>query len=71
MDGASLMTVTEAHKIGVSRLVRDVEAGQDVILLRHGKPVAAVVGMARLQHWDDLTELSVRLAAVWAGENHG
>lgn len=35
--------VTEASARGIARLAKDAEAGQPVIITRHGKPVAAVV----------------------------
>ena len=43
------MTVTEATGRGVAGLLKDAEQGQAALVTRHGKPVAAVVGMARLQ----------------------
>ena len=42
------VSVTEAAARGVSKLVRDAEAGDDVVVERHGRAVAAVVGMRRL-----------------------
>jgi len=40
--------VTEAHSLGVAGLVRDAEASGDVIVTRHGRPVAAVVSTRHL-----------------------
>lgn len=41
------LSVSEAAARGVAALVRDAGAG-DVVVSRHGKPVAAVVSMDRL-----------------------
>jgi prevent-host-death family protein len=41
------LSVTEAAAAGVPRLVRDAETGDDVIVARRGRPVAAVVSMRR------------------------
>ncbi len=38
-----------AAKDGIAQLVREAEAGQDIQLTRHGKPVAIVVGAGRYQ----------------------
>lgn len=42
------VSVTEAASRGVPKLVRDAERGEDVVVERHGKAVAAVVSMHRL-----------------------
>lgn len=42
------LSVTDAAAKGVSGLVREVERGEDVIVARHGHPVAAVIGMRRV-----------------------
>jgi prevent-host-death family protein len=42
------LSVTEAAAAGVPSLVRDAENGDDVIVARRGRPVAAVVSMRRL-----------------------
>ncbi|TQC44627.1 type II toxin-antitoxin system prevent-host-death family antitoxin [Rhodococcus sp. WS4] len=48
------LTVTEASNRGIARLVKDAENGENVVVSRHGTPVAAVVGVSRL---DELQEL--------------
>lgn len=45
----STLSVTDAGKRGVSRLVADAEAGASVVVERRGKPAAVVVGMKRMQ----------------------
>lgn len=48
------VSVTEAATRGVSKLVRDAERGEDVVVERHGKAVAAVVSM---RHLDEIRRL--------------
>jgi len=48
------VSVTEAASRGVSKLVRDAERGEDVVVERHGKAVAAVVSM---RHLDQIKRL--------------
>lgn len=56
-------SVSDASRKGVSGLVKEAEAGSDVVVVRHGRPVAAVVGMS---HLDELRSLEddVRSAAL-------
>ena len=49
-----LISISEASKIGIAALVRDVENGRDHVLLRNSKPVAAMVSIGRLEEWEDL-----------------
>lgn len=48
------VSVTEAASRGVPRLVRDAEAGEDIVVERRGKAVAAVVSM---RHLDQIRRL--------------
>lgn len=43
-----VVSVTDAAKAGLPKLLREVEQGEDVVVERHGKPVAAVVSMRHL-----------------------
>lgn len=45
----STLSVTEASRRGVSRIVADAESGAGVVVERRGKPAAVVVGMRRMQ----------------------
>lgn len=63
LDDTRSISVTDANARGVSGLLRDAESGSDVIVKRHGHPVAAVVGMARLAEISSL-EADVRSAAL-------
>jgi prevent-host-death family protein len=60
------LSVTEATKRGVAGLVSDAEKGNAVVVTRHHKPVAAVVGIDRLKELDeaaaDLRDLALVLA---------
>lgn len=44
-----VVSVTEAATRGASKLVRAAEHGEDLVVERHGKAVAAVVSMAHLE----------------------
>jgi prevent-host-death family protein len=60
------LSVTEASRRGVARLVADAAHGTEVVVERHGRPVAAVVGYERVtelaQLGDDLRDLALALA---------
>jgi antitoxin (DNA-binding transcriptional repressor) of toxin-antitoxin stability system len=62
-DDTRTISVTDASARGVSGLLRDAEGGNDVIVQRHGRAVAAVVGMGRLTEIASL-EADIRSAAV-------
>ncbi len=49
-----VVSVTEAASRGLPKLVRAAELGEDVVVERHGKAVAAVVSM---RHLDDISRL--------------
>ena len=66
VDTRDLISVSEASNKGVSRLVTDAENGRPQVLLRNGKPVAAVVhigSMDRLQKLDELED-DLRLLSI-------
>ncbi|HSA51827.1 MAG TPA: type II toxin-antitoxin system prevent-host-death family antitoxin [Yinghuangia sp.] len=60
------LSVTEATRRGVAGLVADAEHGADLVVTRHHRPVAAVVGIARLTELEeaaaDLRDLALVLA---------
>lgn len=66
LDDARALSVTEATKRGVAGLVADAEGGADLVVTRHHRPVAAVVGLRRLAELDeaaaDLRDLALVLA---------
>ena len=57
------MSVTAASERGVSGLLKDAEAGTDVVVERHGRPVAAIVSMRHLNQLAEL-EADLRSAAL-------
>jgi prevent-host-death family protein len=71
------LTVTQAAALGVPALVRAAEAGDGVVVSRHGRPVAAVVSMERLGRVraleDDLRDIALVLARAFGdnGERSG
>lgn len=66
------VSVTEASRRGVARLVADAAHGTEVVVERHGQPLAAVVGhdryveLERLR--DDLRDLALVLGRA-AGDD--
>jgi antitoxin (DNA-binding transcriptional repressor) of toxin-antitoxin stability system len=60
------VSVTEATQRGVAGLVADAEQGADLVVTRHHRPVAAVVGINRLTELEeaagDLRDLALVLA---------
>jgi antitoxin (DNA-binding transcriptional repressor) of toxin-antitoxin stability system len=52
--GPEELSVTEASRRGVARLVADAAHGSEVVVLRHHVPVAAVVGIERLRELESL-----------------
>ena len=60
------VSVTDASARGVARLVADAAAGDEVVITRHHRPVAAVVGIERLRELDELAADLRDLALVIA-----
>ncbi|QNP70964.1 type II toxin-antitoxin system prevent-host-death family antitoxin [Streptomyces roseirectus] len=55
-ENPTVLSVTEAAGKGVAGLVKAAEAGEDVMVERHHKPVAAVIGIERLRQLEELEE---------------
>ncbi|HET7770282.1 MAG TPA: type II toxin-antitoxin system Phd/YefM family antitoxin [Chloroflexota bacterium] len=68
IDTAALISISEANRLGVSGLVREAEAGNEQVVLRNNKPVAAVVSMKRFEQFqrleDDLLDVSLAAARM-------
>jgi prevent-host-death family protein len=68
VDTADLISISQANKIGISALIREAEEGNERIVLRNNKPVAAVVGIERLEELqqmrDDLLDVALAAARV-------
>jgi len=60
---SNTVSVSDANARGVSGLLKDAESGSDVVVARHGRPVAAIVGIRRLEEIADL-EADLRSAAL-------
>src|SRR5665811_390012 len=43
------LSITDASQRGISGLVADAERGSSVLVSRHGKPAAVVIGVERLE----------------------
>lgn len=57
------LSVSAANERGVSGLIKDAESGWDIVVERHGRPVAAVVSVRRLAELAEL-EADLRSAAL-------
>lgn len=55
------LSVTAATGRGVAGLVKDAERGEDLVVERHGRPVAAVISV---KHLDELHRLRSDLTAA-------
>ena len=62
-SSAETLSVTQAAERGVSAIVRGAHEGRDVVVERHGRPMAAIVGMQRLEALAEL-EADLRSAAL-------
>jgi prevent-host-death family protein len=64
VDTKELISVTEAGRLGISALVKAAEQGEQRVLMKNNKPVAAVVGIESLERAEELEEriLDVSLA---------
>jgi len=77
VDTTQLISISDAGKLGISALVRAAEEGEQRVLMRNSRPVAAVVGIDALERAEELEErlLDVSLALtrlLTAGERrHG
>jgi prevent-host-death family protein len=56
IDTTDLISVTDAGKMGVSKLVQTAEHGGRWIVVRNNKPVAAVVGIESLERSEEREE---------------
>jgi prevent-host-death family protein len=72
MDGSEHLSVTEASRRGVARLVADAAHGHEVVVERHGRPVAAVVDIERFDEVtrlrDDLRDLALVIGRAAADD---
>lgn len=66
VDTSHLLPIGEANNKGISKLVTDAENGHEWVLLRNSKPVAAVVGIGRMERLQELEDIEedLRLMAL-------
>lgn len=66
LDSKELVSISEANKLGISKLVAAAERGEQRVLIKNNKPVAAVVGIGTLERNEELEErlLDVSLAVT-------
>ena len=57
------LTVSQATERGVSAILRQAHDGQPLIVEKHGTPVAAVIGISRLDELEEL-ERDLRSASL-------
>jgi antitoxin (DNA-binding transcriptional repressor) of toxin-antitoxin stability system len=64
IDTKELISISDAGKVGISALVKAAERGEQRVLMRNSKPVAAVVSIGTLERAEELEErlLDVSLA---------
>ena len=60
------LSITEAATAGLPALVRTAEAGTDIVLNRHGQPVALVVSTQRAAEIDELKQDLIDVALLLA-----
>ena len=65
--------MTAASARGVARLVADAAHGDEVVVTRHHRPVAAIIGVSRLRELDELTAdlRDLALAVARAADDDG
>jgi antitoxin (DNA-binding transcriptional repressor) of toxin-antitoxin stability system len=66
LDSKELVSISDANKLGISKLVAAAERGEQRVLIKNNKPVAAVVGIGTLERNEELEErlLDVSLAVT-------
>ena len=64
IDTREMISVSDASRLGVSKLAADAQAGRDFVIMRHNMPAAAVVGMEKLQRLRELEEREAGVAAL-------
>src|SRR6478672_9702455 len=68
IDTKHMISMADASKRGISALVRDAESGEDQIVLRNNRAVAAVISIERLEQLqqleDDLADIMLAAARM-------
>ncbi len=60
-----LISISDANRLGVSALIREVEEGRQRLVLRNNKPVAVVMSVERFEQLQQLQDdlIDITLAA--------
>lgn len=71
VDTKDLLSVAEVGKLGISSVVKRAEEGSEIVVLRNNRPVAAIIGIGRLDEMQrieadlmDLTLMAARLIST-------
>jgi len=68
LESRNFLSVTEANRRGISKLVSEAEHGQEFVIGRNSVPAAAIVGIERLSEIqrseEDLSDLLVATARI-------
>lgn len=56
LEGLDVLSVTEAVQKGVSSIIRDAHSGHDIVIEKHGHPMAVVVSVDRFTEIKSLEE---------------
>jgi prevent-host-death family protein len=61
-----LISVTEANRQGVSKLVNEASSGRELVLIKNNKPAAVIVGIDKLERLQRLESLEedIKLLAM-------
>lgn len=69
LDTNELISVTDASRFGVSKLVNDAHDGHERVVVVNNRPRAAIVGIEtieRLRHLDEIEDDMRLLGLAWA-----
>jgi len=68
LESENFLSVTEANRRGISKLVSQAEHGQEFVIGRNSVPAAAIVGIERLsqiqRREEDLSDLLLATARI-------
>jgi prevent-host-death family protein len=63
INAEDLISVTEASRQGVSKLVSEASAGRELVLIKNNKPAAVIVGIEKLERLQRIEE-DIRLLTM-------
>lgn len=56
-------------RTGLSHFLVDVQAGKEIVITRHGKPIAALVAASQLYRYRELGRVMGEMTAILATQN--